>query len=129
MMEKDLIFIEITALGWLCAAIALVLCAAITQILLLMRRISQLEKLLIEALKQRIDNLEVEQHRHPDPRIDMDLHFCRGVLFHLLAPQQRSAVRTSVALKLKAIANPRLHWRIWRRPLAAPDPTEIATHI
>jgi hypothetical protein len=127
-----LIFIEIDLLGWLCAAIAVVLCTATSIIILLARSARRLERLLIALLKERVDNLEVDQHRHPDPRIEANLCFCRAELFNLLEPTRISQLRQwgrRFAFKLKMIVNLRLHWRIWRRPLVAPDPTEIATDI
>lgn len=87
------------------------------------------DMMLIALVQERIDALEVAQHRCPTAQTEADLHVYRAIAARLLARIRKRQARSALISRLTAIANLRLHWRIWRRPLAVPEPEEIATDI
>lgn len=87
------------------------------------------ERLLLVAAQDRIDALELAQRRCPIPQTAADLHVYRDIAERLSARIHKRQARSALISRLTAIANLRLWWRIWRRPLVVPEPDEIAADI
>lgn len=84
------------------------------------------EELAINLLELRIDALEIAIHRGAGEYCVSELRTRSQQLAPLLQRQEIREARKCWRRKLSALANLRVRWRIWRRPLSMPEPEDIA---